>query len=164
MPEYEANRLIDVEPDEVFRFVSDIGNLPLYVPTVDSASTLPGGRVRVEGRLGDVDYADDGFLKIDEDRRRIEWRADERNYRGWLEVGDEDGRSRVRVHLVFGSEKIDVADAAGADEPLRDERPVFGPGAGDPISLGLEATLDSLHDLLLGRGGKREVAGPSPGR
>jgi hypothetical protein len=108
MPEYQGSRLIEAAPDDVFAFVSDIRNLPAYVSTVRSASPLPRGRVRVEGRSGEATYVDDGFIKIDEDRRQMEWRADEFNYRGWLEVSDEDGLSRVFVHLAFGVGKIPI--------------------------------------------------------
>jgi Polyketide cyclase / dehydrase and lipid transport len=159
MPDYEGSRLIKVAPGDVFWFVADVRNLPAYVPTVRSASPLPRGRVRVEGQAGEAAYVDDGFLKIDEDRRRLEWRADERNYRGWLEVSDEDGLSRVFVHLTFGVEKIPPADPVVPDEPVRDDKPVLGRDIDDdPISASLDAALDSLHDLIEGRGGKRDIA------
>jgi hypothetical protein len=162
MPEYEGSRLIALSPDEVFEFVSDVRTLPAYVPTVQSAEPQPEGRVRVEGSMGNVHYVDDGFLKINEDRRRMEWSADELNYRGWLEVGDENGLARVRVHLSFGVEKIPPADQLVPDEPLRDDRPVLGRDENDPISMSLDSALRSLHDLLEGRGGKRPEPLPIP--
>ncbi|HEU0114767.1 MAG TPA: SRPBCC family protein [Thermomicrobiales bacterium] len=157
MPEYEASRRIDARPDDVFAFVADIGNLPDYVPSVRAATRLPDGRVRVAGRIGQTDYADDGFLKVDPERRRLEWRADEDDYHGSLTVSDEITHSRVWVRLAFGIEKIDAAVRSVPDEAVRRPEPTLGPGAHDPISTSLEAALDSLHDLLQGRGGKRDI-------
>ncbi|MEA2511026.1 MAG: hypothetical protein QOJ59_513 [Thermomicrobiales bacterium] len=162
MPDYEGSRLIELPPTDVFQFLSDVRSLPAYVPTVQSVRPLPEGRVHVEGQRRGVPFVDDGFLKIDEDRRRMEWQADELNYRGWLEVGDENGLARVRVHLWFGIEKIAEADQVIVDEPVRDEKPVLGRHEDNPISISLDAALRSLHDLLEGRGGKRPVPGLDP--
>ena len=156
MPEYQGSRLIQLSPDEVFAFVSDVRNLPAFVPTVREATPMPSGRVRVTGRRGAQEYADDGPVTIDVDRRRMEWRADELDYSGWLQVSDEDGQSRVFVHLSFRPEKIPEADASIRDEQLRDQKPVRGREFGnDPISTSLDSALRALHDVLEGRGGKR---------
>ena len=161
MPDYEASRRIDAEPDDVFAFVSNIGNLPDWLPSVRSASALPDDRVRVQGRIGQTDYADDGVLKIDPQRRRLEWRADEEDYNGSLTVSDEIDHSRVWVRLAFGINKIDAARPSVPNEEVRRDQPELGPGAADPISTSLEAALDSLHDILQGRGGKRDVTARS---
>lgn len=148
--------MIELSPDEVFAFVSDVRNLPAYVPTVREATPLPNGRVRIAGRRGEREFVDDGFLKIDEDRRRMEWRADEIDYSGWLQVGDEDGFARIFVHLSFIPEKIPEANAVVPDETVRDQKPILGRDVDDdPISISLDSALRSLHDLLEGRGGKR---------
>ncbi|HET7094368.1 MAG TPA: SRPBCC family protein, partial [Thermomicrobiales bacterium] len=143
--------------DDVFAFVADISRLPDYVPSVRSATALPDGRVRVQGRIGQTDYTDHGLLTIDPEKRRLEWRADDRNYHGSLTVSDEITHSRVWVRLSFGIEKIDAANPSVPDEAVRRSEPTLGPGAHDPISTSLEAALDSLHDLLQGQGGKRNV-------
>jgi hypothetical protein len=158
MPEYEASRRIDAAPDDVFAFVADFGNLPDYVPTVRSATRMPDGRVRVQGRIGKTDFVDDGFVSVDPERRRIEWRADEDDYHGSLTVSDEITHSRVWVRLSFGIDKIAAANPSVPDEAVRRPEPTLGPGARDPISTSLEAALDSLHDLMQGRGGKRDVS------
>jgi hypothetical protein len=156
MPEYQGSKLIELSPDEVFAFVSDVRMLPAYVPTVREATPLPEGRVRVAGQRGEQEFVDDGFVKIDEDRRRMEWRADEANYNGWLQVGDEDGLARVLVHLSFMPEKVPEADPIVRDEVVRDQKPVLGRDIDDdPISVSLDGALRSLHDLMIGRGGKR---------
>lgn len=156
MPDYHGSRLIELSPDDVFAFVSDVRTLPAYLPTVKEAVPLADGRVRIEGRRGDQPFTDDGFVAIDQNRRRMEWRADELNYQGWLQVGEENGLSRVNIHLSFQPEKIPEADQLIVDEPLRDRKPALGREAdGDLISISLDNALRSLHDLLEGRGGKR---------
>jgi Polyketide cyclase / dehydrase and lipid transport len=157
MPDYEASRRIAAEPDDVYAFVSNIGNLPDWVPSVRAATTLPDHRVRVQGRIGHTDYSNDGFLETDPQRRRLAWRADEDNYHGSLTVSDEITHSRVWVRLSFGIDKIDAAKPSVPNEAVRRDEPELGPGAADPISTSLEAALDSLHDILEGRGGKRNV-------
>lgn len=64
-----------------------------------------------------------------------------------MTVSDEDGQSRVIVHLTFEAnshypERID----ASSSQP-------------DPIDQGLEALLDSIKNILEGRGGKAEAPG-----
>jgi uncharacterized protein YndB with AHSA1/START domain len=50
MPDYEHSLTIEASPETVFDFVSDIANLPKYLPTTHHAEAQPGGRVRVQGR------------------------------------------------------------------------------------------------------------------
>ena len=38
MSEYEQSQGVDAPPDEVFAWLSDVGNLPAYLPPVTDAS------------------------------------------------------------------------------------------------------------------------------
>jgi uncharacterized protein YndB with AHSA1/START domain len=51
--EYEQSQTIDAPPEEVFAWLSDVGNLPEYLPPVVASSTkgpssegVPGQRIR----------------------------------------------------------------------------------------------------------------------
>ncbi len=149
MAEYERSRMVQASPDEVFAFVSDAGNLATFLPTVDTVELQAEGRVEVHGEVRGRTYEDDGWFRVDEARRRIEWGADERTYSGWLTVAGADGGAQVVAHLSF------------APYVTESGRPITGEPAAepDPIEQNLEAALDSLRNLMEGRGGKEEPGG-----
>ncbi len=54
-------------------------------------------------------FGAEGYLAIDEHERRMEWGAEsERDYSGWLTVGNHgEGGSEVVVHLSFGERSVE---------------------------------------------------------
>ena len=161
--EYEQSQAIDAPPEEVFAWLSDVDNLPKYLPPVidssvegPSAEGVPGRRIRTtlkypgEGR-GTFDAV--GYLAVDERERRIEWGAEEgRDYSGWLTVANHgEGRSEVVVHLSFGER------SAG---PEIEER---APEGSDPLAEGVSATLESIRRQLEEGSGKVETPLPPEG-
>jgi uncharacterized protein YndB with AHSA1/START domain len=148
MAEYERSRLVQASPDDVFAFVSDANNLATFLPTVDVVEPQAEGRVEVHGEVRGRSYEDEGWFRVDEARRRIEWGADERTYSGWLTVAGEDGGTQVVAHLSF------APYVTPSGSPITGE-PDIDP---DPIEESLEAALDSLRNLMEGRGGKESPA------
>jgi hypothetical protein len=148
MAEYERSRLVQASPDDVFAFVADAGNLAAFLPTVDAVEAQAEDRVLVRGETRGNDYEDDGWFRVDENRRRLEWGAAERDYSGWLTVSGEDGGSQVVAHLSLPPHVTESG------------RPITGEldDGSDPIEQSLEAALDSLRNLMEGRGGKEEPA------
>lgn len=144
--EYERSRRIDASRDDVFAFVSDIRNLQNYVPTVQSAEMVAEDRVRLQGKDSNTSYEDEGWLHIDPARYRLEWRVDERAYSGWMTVSGIDGATEVVTHLSLTPRVDDTG------RPLTGERAEEP----DPIEEGLEAAMDSLRNLIEGRGGKEQ--------
>src|SRR5215210_2994613 len=148
MAEYERSRLVQASPDDVFAFVSDASKLSTFLRTVDAVEPQAEDRVEVHGEVGGRSYADDGWFRVDAARRRIEWGADEGTYSGWLTVADENGGAQVVAHLSF------APYVTSTGRPITGE-PMDEP---DPIEQSLEAALDSLRNLMEGRGGKEEPA------
>jgi hypothetical protein len=148
MAEYERSRLVQASPDDVFEFVSNPNNLATFLPTVDTVEPQAEGRVEVHGEVRGRSYEDEGWFRVDEARRRIEWGADERTYSGWLSVAADDAGAQVVAHLSF------------APYVTPSGRPIMGEPETDPDSIeqSLEAALDSLRNLMEGRGGKEEPA------
>lgn len=148
MAEYERSRWVQASPEDVFAFVSNAGNLATFLPTVDAVEPQAEGRVHVRGETRGDAYEDDGWFRVDENRRRLEWGADEHGYSGWLTVSGDDGGSQVVAHLSFPPHVTESG------------RPITGGlgDGGDPIEHNLEAALDSLRNLMEGRGGKEEPA------
>ena len=132
----------------MFAFVSNASNLATILPTVDTVEPQADGRLEVHGEVRGHPYEDDGWFRVDEARRRIEWGADEHNYSGWLTVADEDGGAQVVAHLSFAPF---VTPSGGPISGELETDP-------DPIEQSLEAALDSLRNVMEGRGGKEEPA------
>lgn len=139
---YERSRLIQVDPDAVFDFVSRVNTLPDYVPTLRNVRPQGEGRVSIETKVHGETHSADGYLRTREDRRRLEWGSDDNTYRGEMDISDEVGKSRVIVRLAFGRV---------SDYPERIEEETSRP---DPIDTGLDDALDSLKNILEGTGGK----------
>src|ERR687893_1520998 len=139
--EYEQSQTIDAPPEEVFAWLSDVGNLPEYLPPVvassvegSSAEGVPGQRIRAtleypgqEERSFDAE----GYLAVDESERKMEWGAETgRDYSGWLTVASRgEGDSEVVVHLSFGERSAELE--------MREQ----APEGHDPFTEGISATL-----------------------
>ena len=148
MAEYERSRRVQAAEDDVFAFVSDIGNLRTFVPTVELAEPRGEGRVHVRGEIQNRVYDDEGWFHVDADRHRVEWGSDEHDYSGWLTVAGDDGGAQVVAHLSLPP--YVTPSGAPISGEYAEER--------DPIDASLEAALDSLRNLMEGRGGKEEPA------
>lgn len=145
--EYERSRRIYASEGDVFAFISNIGNLPNYLPTIQSAEWIAEDRVRLRGKNKGAAFEDDAWLHVDPDRHRLEWSNDERTYNGSMTVsGNGDGVSKIVVHLSL------VPYFAPSGRPLTSEQHAEP----DPIDEGLETSLDSLRNLIEGTGGKKQ--------
>ncbi len=151
MPDYEHSLTIEASPDTVFAFVSEIANLPKYLPTTHQAEAQPGGRVRVQGEAGGHKYDSDGYFRLDKPNFRMEWGSDgENRYLGWLEIDGAADECEVTVHLTF------------QPKPEQGERMDEQTGDRDKtISDGLIASLESIRNYVEGHGGKVEPAAAS---
>lgn len=93
---------IDRPPAEVFAFLSDIRNMPRYLPTVRYIVPQGPERVTVEGEAEGRSYRDEGWLRVEAEERRMRWGSTGEgtaDYHGELEVRDLAGRAEVRVSL-----------------------------------------------------------------
>jgi hypothetical protein len=148
MAEYERSRRLEASPDDVFTFISDVSNLPVFVPTVTGVEPEAGDHVRIHGKIGGRSFVDDGWVHVDQARHRLEWGATEQPYSGWMTVSGADGGSQVVAHL---SVPPHVTPSGAPIEGQLEE------GA-DPIAESLEAALESLRNVMEGLGGKEEPA------
>jgi uncharacterized protein YndB with AHSA1/START domain len=156
--EYEQTQKITAPPEEVFAWVTDVGNMPEYLPPIkgasiegESAPGTPGEKVRMEGEIPDRgEFESEGFLSVDQDARRMEWGAEvSRDYSGWLTVADDgSGASEVTVHLAFGERSVE----GEIQEESSDDR--------DPLEESVGATLESIRRQIEEGAGK--VDQPSP--
>ena len=163
MQEYEQSQKIEAPAGSVFAWLSDVNNLPLYLPPVTGASVegpsaegVPGSRIRTtleypgeEGATFDAE----GYLDVDEGARRMEWGAEvSRDYSGWLAVAESSGgASEVTVHLSFGERSA---------EPEISES---SPEGQDPLAEGISATLESIRRQIEEGAGKVDPPPLPPG-
>lgn len=162
MSEYQQTQAIGAPAEEVFAWLSDVNNLPKYLPPVVGASLqgpssegTPGQRIRttLEYPGGDGTFDAEGYFAVDEGRKRLDWGAEvERDYSGWLEVAESGGgNSEVTVHLSFGEISV---------EPDMQERAAEG---SDPLAEGISATLESIRRQIEEGSGKVQPPPPPPG-
>jgi uncharacterized membrane protein len=142
MPDFEQSLRIQSSAEQVYEFIADVSNMPQYLPTTQHAESRGDSRVRVEGQVHGRHYDSEGFLRRTADRNRIDWGADEGDYRGWIEARDRGAAQvDVIVHLWF--------DDAAWDEETKDAREA-------DVRRALSAALRSIQQRLEGTGGKVE--------
>ena len=140
--EYEETLLINAEAGQVFDFVSDIRNLPKYLPTTKDAQSQGEDRVRVQGEAQGHRYDSDGYLRANDEEKRLEWGADEGYYSGWMQVEPAGDQAKVTVHISLRGQPPGV-EKGDAPEPGQ-------------VQEGLRKGLHSIRNHVEGRGGKEE--------
>lgn len=139
--QFQQSMTIHAAPDEIFDFVSDVSNLPKYLPTTKHAEAQGPERVIVEGGGDDFHYRADGFLRANRDDYTMDWGADERYYSGHLAITPNGNTaSNVSVSLSFRG------SPPGAPEGQ-------GPSA-EQINDGIHKALESIENHVTGKGGK----------
>ncbi len=158
MQEYEQRETVAAPANEVFAWVSDVENLPKYLPPIkdagiegSAAEGSPGERVKMLVEIPDRgEFESDGYFDVDAEGHTMRWGAETgRDYSGRLTVAKAgDGRSEVTVHLSFGPRSVEVE----IQEDSAEDR--------DPLEESLGATLESIRRQIEEGSGK--LAPPSP--
>lgn len=157
MKEYEKTKRIKAPAGTVFAWLSDVGNLPHYLPPVkEAALTGPSssdslGRQKVWMKVeipNRYETEGEGYFSVDKGTRHMEWGAEwGRDYSGWLTVSeDESAVCTVTVHLTFGPRS--------AEEETDTSR------ESDPFEEGIEATLESIRRQIEEGSGKVDPTPP----
>ncbi len=148
--DFERTQRIQASQDDVFAWVSDVENLPKYLPTTREAHMASGEKVHVEGEAKGHEYASDGFFRRNDDENRMEWSSDgDFRYSGWLRVQSAGAQEAdVTVHLSFEPSPQESANHSGAGGGPNEQQ----------IQDGLEKALQSIKNQIEGTGGKEEPA------
>lgn len=143
MQSFKQTRSMQASAEEVFDFVTDLDNLPLYLPTVHRATPQGEDRIRIQGEAAGKGYDDTGYFQVDRDNRRMEWGSDgDSGYSGWLHVQERDlGTCEVLVEL-----KFDPRNPALREMDARKGNPK------QIIEDGIRKTLDSIKQQCEGAG------------
>jgi hypothetical protein len=110
------------DPDRVFAALSDVGNLPRYVPQVTAAERGEGESVTIEARYEGHTQRGEGWFRSDNAARKIEWGAEHGGYHGWLQVSPESEGSRLTLFLATARGNAPDGEVMGTLDAIR--RPV----------------------------------------
>ncbi|HZG04096.1 MAG TPA: SRPBCC family protein [Streptomyces sp.] len=123
MGDYDNSITVAVPPDRLFAYLSDVQNLPAYLPRMTSARPHDGDRVTVTAHIApegapEQDVTSEAWIRVVEEGRSLEWGAPgPRDYHGRLHVtaGDSRGTSRLTVEL-----HTEDTEGAQVDHGLRE--------------------------------------------
>jgi hypothetical protein len=85
--------------DKVYGALSDVSNLPHYVPQLTRAELHDGDKLTVEARYDGHTQQGEAWFKTDDAERRIEWGAEGSDYHGWIQVDPDGTGSRLILHV-----------------------------------------------------------------
>ena len=103
--QHEHTEHIAAPPDAVYAAISDVTNLPRFVPQMTAARPTGDDSVEVDARYHGREQHGEASFHADAERRRIEW-GSASGYRGWMEVTADGDGSRLTLFLntLHGSE------------------------------------------------------------
>jgi uncharacterized protein YndB with AHSA1/START domain len=124
MGDYEASTTVQVDPDRLFAYLSDVEQLPAYLPRLTEAHATHDDKVDVTAVIqpeGEArrEVEAEAWMEVVEPGRKLRWGSPGPNdYRGELDVDAADGDSSVltvRLHTEHAEgDQIDH----GLDEAL----------------------------------------------
>ncbi len=101
MHEYEQTGTILTEPDALFEYLSDVENLPDFLPVITDAEQAGDELAVVTADLLGEAHQAEGWLRVDGLERRMEWGTAQGPYHGWLQVDPTEtgDASVVTIHV-----------------------------------------------------------------
>lgn len=104
--EHEHTEHVAAAPDAVYAAISDVRNLPRFVPQMTAARPSGGDRVEIDARYEGREQHGDASFHADDGARKIEWTAPS-GYYGWMKVEPDGDGSRLTLflHTMHGTER-----------------------------------------------------------
>ncbi len=101
MSEFRAATKVKAAKEELFDYLSEVGNLPRYFARMTSAARGEGDEVRTSAELPDGHHvAGKAWFRVDGAAHRIEWGAEGANsYHGSLELQDAGDSTEIDVRM-----------------------------------------------------------------
>ncbi|GMA41209.1 SRPBCC family protein [Mobilicoccus caccae] len=122
MSEYVESVDIDVEPERLFEFLSDVANLPSYMPRLSQAEPVGDGAVEVVAtpRMPDgstVEVRGTAWTRVDNPGRTFSWGSvgGRHGYKGSFDIDRRGEDATLTVRITSGR-----ADPDGVRAGLRD--------------------------------------------
>jgi carbon monoxide dehydrogenase subunit G len=104
--QHEHTEHVAAAPDAVFAAISDVTNLPRFVPQITAAQATDAEHVEIDARYEGREQHGAATFHADAGERRIEWSAPS-GYRGWMRVEPDGDGSRLTLFLntLHGTER-----------------------------------------------------------
>jgi uncharacterized membrane protein len=96
--QHEHTEHVAAPADAVYAAISDLGNLPRFVPQMTAARRGDGDRVEIDARYDGHTQHGEAAFRTDDGARRIEWSAPS-GYHGWMKVDPDGDGSRLTLFL-----------------------------------------------------------------
>ena len=96
--QHEHTEHVAASAEAVFAAISDLDNLPRFVPQLTAVRTMHGDQIEVEARYHGHEHHGEATFIVDETARRIEWGAPS-GYRGWMKVDPDGDGCRLTLFL-----------------------------------------------------------------
>jgi len=100
MGDYQRSQHVDAPADQLFGYLSEVGNLPRYFAAMTSAEPAGGNAVRVTADLNGTTEKGEAWFRVDPERLHLDWGSEGPNdYHGSLDVTGDGTSSSVTVFL-----------------------------------------------------------------
>ena len=96
--QHEHTEHVAAAPEAVFAAISNVENLPRFVPQITAARPTEGDRVEIDARYEGREQHGEATFQADAAAHRIEWSAPS-GYRGWMNVEADGDGSRLTLFL-----------------------------------------------------------------
>jgi uncharacterized membrane protein len=96
--QHEHTEHVAAPADAVYAAISDLSNLPRFVPQMTAARRASGDRIEVDARYEGREQHGEASFRTDDGERRIEWSAPS-GYHGWMKVDPDGEGSRLTLFL-----------------------------------------------------------------
>ena len=96
--QHEHTEHVAAPPDAVYAAISDVSNLPRFVPQMTAARRSNGDRVEIDARYEGHEQHGEASFRADDGDRKIEWSAPS-GYHGWMQVEPDGDGSRLTLFL-----------------------------------------------------------------
>jgi carbon monoxide dehydrogenase subunit G len=96
--QHEHTEHVAAPPDAVYAAISDVSNLPRFVPQITGVRSSGSEHVEVDARYEGHEQHGEASFSADEREHRIEWSAAS-GYHGWMQVDPDGEGSRLTLFL-----------------------------------------------------------------
>src|SRR3954468_5934615 len=96
--QHEHTEHVAAGPDAVYAAISEVSNLPSFVPQLTAARQAGDGKGGVDARYEGREQHGEASFQRDDAARRIDWSAAS-GYHGWMQVDEDGAGSRAAPFL-----------------------------------------------------------------
>jgi uncharacterized protein YndB with AHSA1/START domain len=96
--QHEHTEHVAAPAEAVYAAISDLSNLPRFVPQMTAARQAAGDRVEIDARYDGHEQHGEALFRVDDNERRIEWSAPS-GYHRWMKVDPDGDGSRLTLFL-----------------------------------------------------------------